>query len=164
MSTRRRFLAWMPLGIGGITGLTGCGDKAAPVASPLPAPLAEPTAATSAPPVMVPGIVTPAPSKAPAPATASASEPASASGPAPGSTGGSSAMVSPQDPAAVALGYVSVATQADSAKYTKYETGQHCGSCALYAGKPGDTDGPCPLFGGRHVAATGWCSAYVKKA
>ncbi|MEO5735406.1 MAG: high-potential iron-sulfur protein [Rubrivivax sp.] len=76
----------------------------------------------------------------------------------------STAMVTPQDPGAVALGYVAVASKADAGKYDKYAPGQDCGNCALYQGKPGDASGPCPLFGGRHVAAAGWCSAYVKKA
>ncbi|MDQ2778435.1 MAG: high-potential iron-sulfur protein [Pseudomonadota bacterium] len=73
------------------------------------------------------------------------------------------ALVTPQDPAAIALGYVAVASSVDAGKYTKYAPGQNCGNCALYQGKAGDAEGPCPLFGGRHVLAAGWCSAHVSK-
>ena len=47
------------------------------------------------------------------------------------------AMVSPSDPQAVALGYVSDAAKADKAKFPKYAAGQQCSACALYQGKPG---------------------------
>lgn len=73
------------------------------------------------------------------------------------------AAVSEKDPQAVALGYVSDATKADTKKYPKYAAGQACGTCALYQGKPGDAAGNCPLFAGRQVAAKGWCSAWAKK-
>ena len=33
-----------------------------------------------------------------------------------------------------------------------------------YQGKAGDAYGGCPIFAGKQVAATGWCSAYNKKA
>jgi hypothetical protein len=68
-----------------------------------------------------------------------------------------------KDPQAVALGYVSDATRADSKRFPKYAAGQQCGSCALYQGKPGDAYGACPLFAARQVAAKGWCSAWAKK-
>lgn len=73
------------------------------------------------------------------------------------------AALSEKDPQAVALGYVSDATKADTKKYPKYAAGQACGSCALYQGKPGEAAGNCPLFAGKQVAAKGWCSAWAKK-
>ena len=73
-------------------------------------------------------------------------------------------MVDPKDPQAVALGYVTDATKADKAKFPRYAAGQACGSCQLYQGKPADPTAPCALFGGKHVSAKAWCSAYVKKA
>ena len=73
-------------------------------------------------------------------------------------------MVDPNDPAAQALGYVALATQADATKFKMYAAGQACGNCALFAGKAGDAAGPCPLFAGKQVSAKGWCSAYSKKA
>ncbi len=74
------------------------------------------------------------------------------------------AMVSESDPQAVALGYKSDATQVDKTKYPKYAAGEHCGSCALFQGKPTDAAGPCPLFAGKQVLAGAWCSAWAKKA
>ena len=73
------------------------------------------------------------------------------------------AALSEKDPQAVALGYVSDATKADTKKYPKYAADQVCGTCALYQGKPGDAAGNCPLFAGKQVSAKGWCSAWAKK-
>jgi hypothetical protein len=92
---------------------------------------------------------------APASAPASAASPTAGGGPLP--------LVDPADPAALALGYVAVATQADATKYKNYAAGQACSNCSLFGGQAGDSQGPCPLFAGKAVLATGWCSAYVKK-
>jgi High potential iron-sulfur protein len=100
----------------------------------------------------------PAPAAAPAPAPAA---PAPAAAPAPTA---STAVVDEKDPVAVTLGYVSDASRADTTKYKTYAAGQNCANCALYTGKAGDATGPCPLFGGRQVAAAGWCGSYAKKA
>ena len=74
------------------------------------------------------------------------------------------AKVDEKDPQAVALGYVHDTTKADTKKFPKHTNDQHCGSCALYQGKPGDAMGGCPLFGAKLVDAKGWCSAWAKKA
>jgi len=74
------------------------------------------------------------------------------------------AKLDERDPQAVALGYVDDAAQAAARKQPKYAPGQACANCALYAGKANDAAGPCPLFGGRLVAAKGWCTAWAKKA
>lgn len=73
-------------------------------------------------------------------------------------------MVKETDPQAAALGYKTVATTADKAKFPKYAAGQACSSCALYQGAPGDAGGGCPLFAGKQVSAKAWCSAWAKKA
>lgn len=73
-------------------------------------------------------------------------------------------LLQESDPAAVGLGYVTVASKADRSKYKNYSDGQACGNCAMFGGKPGDAQGPCPVFAGKQVLATAWCSAYVKKA
>ncbi len=70
----------------------------------------------------------------------------------------------PQDPQAVALGYVADATKVDKTKYPKYAAPQACGNCALYQGAAGAATGPCPIYQNKLVPAKGWCSAYVKKA
>lgn len=69
-----------------------------------------------------------------------------------------------KDPTAVALGYNPDSTKVDKAKYPKHTPDQKCVGCQLYAGKPKDPMGPCPIFAGKQVTATGWCSAFVKKA
>jgi High potential iron-sulfur protein len=72
--------------------------------------------------------------------------------------------VAEADTQAAALGYKIDATKVDKAKFPKYAAGQNCKNCQLYAGKPADKMGGCPLFAGKQVAATAWCSAWVKKA
>ena len=135
MTTRRRFIEIIPLA--GVGLLSACSDKAPPAASP-PATAPAPAPVAQAP--------TPAPSPAPAAAATNA------------------APVDPTEPTAVALGYVSDATQADGTKFKTYTAGRSCSNCALFGGKAGDASGPCPLFAGRAVSAKGWCSGYAKKA
>ena len=73
-------------------------------------------------------------------------------------------LVQESEPQAVALGYKNDPTKVDKAKFPKYAAGQNCANCALYAAKPTDAAGPCPLFAGKHVSAKAWCSAWAKKA
>ena len=131
--TRRRFIEVIPVA-GAASWLAACSDKAPP---PAPAP---------------------APTVAPAPVAEVAS--ASPAAPAPAAT---ATLVDEKEPAAVALGYVAVASRADTTRFKNHAAGQACSNCALYGGKPGDATGPCPLFAGRLVAGPGWCSGYVKK-
>lgn len=65
----------------------------------------------------------------------------------------SAEMVSPDDPTAKAL------------EYTEHSTheGQSCSKCNLYQGGAA-ASGPCPIFPGKDVAATGWCKSWVAKA
>ena len=74
------------------------------------------------------------------------------------------ARVAESDSTARALGYSTDATKVDKAKYAKYTAGQVCSNCTFYQGKSNDAFAPCPMFGGKQVAAKGWCSAYNKKA
>lgn len=136
MNTRRRFIKLMPWApLAGVSLLAACSDKAPPpAASPAPAPTPAPPAQAAAP------IATPA------------SDPNALT------------LVSPSDPQAQTLGYVPVSSQADATKYKTHAASQNCSGCALYAGKPGEPSGPCPLFAGRLVSAQGWCSAWAKKA
>lgn len=135
MTTRRRFIAILPLA--GIS-IAGC--------SPAPAP-----APAAAPPPAAP----PAPAPAPAPAAAA---------PAPAAAGAAAAgKVAPSEPQASALGYVEDASKTDRSKWPRYEPGQACANCTLYTGKAGEAAGPCAIFGGRLVAAQGWCNSWTKK-
>lgn len=72
-------------------------------------------------------------------------------------------MLSEQDPAAKAQGYVADAKKVDGKKWPKYAAGQLCSNCALYQGKPSEPAALCPLFAGKRVAGPGWCNAWVKR-
>ncbi len=74
------------------------------------------------------------------------------------------ATLDEKDPQAVALGYVTDTTKADSKKYPKHAATQMCDGCALWQSKPTDALGNCALFAGKQVHAKGWCSAWNKKA
>ena len=63
------------------------------------------------------------------------------------------AMVTADDPTAIALGYIDKSTTA----------GQTCVNCSLYQGGTAAA-GPCPIFPGKDVAAAGWCKSWVAKA
>lgn len=72
--------------------------------------------------------------------------------------------LSETDPQAIALGYVTDTTKADSKKYPKHAPTQMCDGCALWQSKPTDALGNCALFPGKQVHAKGWCSAWNKKS
>ena len=73
-------------------------------------------------------------------------------------------MLDETDPVAVALGYVSVATKANTAKYPSYVTGEKCSTCRMFRGDDLATFAPCGLYSGKQVAAKGWCSAWTKRS
>ncbi len=74
------------------------------------------------------------------------------------------ALVKEDDPTAVALGYVTDAAKIDAKKQPVYLAGSSCGGCALFQGKTTDASAACLIFGGKLVAAKGWCSGWSKKA
>jgi hypothetical protein len=67
-------------------------------------------------------------------------------------------LVTEDDPTAKALKYTPDASKASGAK-----PGSHCGDCKLFQGAAGATQGPCLLFPGKDVKATGWCSSWTAK-
>jgi hypothetical protein len=69
--------------------------------------------------------------------------------------------LSESDPAAKAVGYVTVAAKVDKARFPTYKAGQTCNNCSLFQGSPTDAWGGCTLFGTRQVAGGGWCSSYT---
>lgn len=75
----------------------------------------------------------------------------------------SQAMVSETDPQAASLGYKADTTKVDAKKFPKHTAEQKCANCQLYQGKSAASGG-CAIFAGKQVAASGWCSAYQKKA
>jgi len=74
------------------------------------------------------------------------------------------ANVDESDPMAVALGYKEDTGKVDSAKYPNHAPSQQCSNCKQFQGGAADTAAGCTLFGGKAVAAKGWCSSWVKKA
>lgn len=72
-------------------------------------------------------------------------------------------VLSESDPQAIALGYKTDATKVDKAKYPQHKAGHVCSNCNFYQGKATDAMAPCQLFGGKLVAAKGWCSGYAMK-
>ena len=68
-------------------------------------------------------------------------------------------LVTPDDPTAKALKYVSDVSQSKDAK-----PGSSCANCQFYQGAAGSAQGPCLVFTGKSVKATGWCSSWTKKA
>ena len=67
-------------------------------------------------------------------------------------------LVPEDDPTAKALKYVSDASKASGAK-----PGSKCENCKLYQGTAGSAQGPCLLFPGKSVKATGWCISWTAK-
>lgn len=66
------------------------------------------------------------------------------------------AQLDENGPQASGLGYRHDATTVENGRY---KAGQQCSNCVLFQG--GDQAwGGCPLFTGKQVKATGWCSAY----
>ena len=62
-------------------------------------------------------------------------------------------QLDPSDPTAQALEYVHESTTPE----------QWCKNCQLYGGKEGSEWGPCQLFPGKGVSASGWCKSWVLK-
>lgn len=61
------------------------------------------------------------------------------------------------------LGYKHDASDVDPNEWPDYEEGEICANCQLYHGEEGAEWGPCDIFGGRLVAANGWCVSWLEK-
>ena len=73
---------------------------------------------------------------------------------------GSSDMVDPNDPTAMALEYV------EDAKKNKKSAGNKCATCNFYTKadkKNGKEVGACTLFPKKFVMANGYCNSWAKK-
>lgn len=137
---RRQFLKYAG-GSAVLAGLTACGGGSSEPEAPAAA--SEPESAR------------PESTPDPAPAPASTKVPAEVQA--------SLSPLNDDDPQAKALAYVNDATSVDTAAQPRYEAGQACANCALFMGAEGDERGPCSIFPGRLVSATGWCSVYAPK-
>jgi hypothetical protein len=71
-----------------------------------------------------------------------------------------SERVSEDDPQARALHYRHDGSDVD---HERHEEGQKCANCGLFTDVDAADWGPCEVFGGRHVATGGWCSAWVPR-
>ncbi|TFW29608.1 high-potential iron-sulfur protein [Massilia horti] len=70
-----------------------------------------------------------------------------------------------KDPQAVSLGYTEDSTTVDKKKFPKHQNSQVCSGCQFYqTAQEQNGFAPCTIFGGKAVAAKGWCNSYVKKA
>jgi hypothetical protein len=69
--------------------------------------------------------------------------------------------VDEKSPQAKALDYHDDATKVTN---PKRKPDQFCHNCQFFQGKAQDKTAPCTVFQGKHVAANGWCSTWVKKA
>ena len=74
--------------------------------------------------------------------------------------------LSESDPAAVALGYKTDASEVDTGKFPRRAGAegakQFCHNCQLFTGE--DEWGTCSIFPGKLVNRNGWCNAWTPKA
>jgi hypothetical protein len=68
----------------------------------------------------------------------------------------SAPLLSVNAPEAKAVKYVENAKDAAGAA-----AGRTCANCGLYQGPEGSAQGPCQLFPGKEVKASGWCSSWA---
>jgi hypothetical protein len=69
---------------------------------------------------------------------------------------GAAPLLDVASPAAKGVKYVEDAKQAEGAT-----AGSSCANCALYQGAAGSKQGPCQLFPGKDVKASGWCTSWA---
>lgn len=67
--------------------------------------------------------------------------------------------IDPNDSYAKGAGYVINAANVDTARFPKFEKGQHCENCKLYTATDGGW-GECSFFDGAQVINTGWCKSF----
>jgi hypothetical protein len=71
--------------------------------------------------------------------------------------------LTPDDPAAKALGYTSDSSRIDPKTSPTFKAGSHCASCALFTAPASGDWGACGAFAGKAVNKNGWCMAYAAK-
>jgi len=78
-------------------------------------------------------------------------------------TAGAPPVLSPNDPAAKALGYIEDATKVDKKANPNHKPEQNCGNCLQWADKNRKAPlAKCNLFPGKLVKNSGWCKVWVK--
>ncbi len=163
VEARRRFIALVGGGalLAPFVGLAGCGSKeeAAKTGG---------NGSTSAMGSNQAAATQPATNQASKPAAAAEKFPADADSTQAGSQeasgGGAMPRLSEDDPQAKSLAYVHNAEDVIASDQLRYASGQECSNCQLYQGTANDEWAGCPLFAGKLVKGTGWCTAYVRRA
>jgi hypothetical protein len=67
------------------------------------------------------------------------------------------------DETALALGYKHDTARVDAKRFPNHSAAQKCSNCSFYQGGPSDDWAGCAMFGRKHIAGQGWCSAWAKK-
>lgn len=70
----------------------------------------------------------------------------------------------PTDSTAQALGFVPDGSKLSANANPTFKSGQHCGVCVQYRGKPSDATAGCSIYQGHSVPSGGWCRAFVQRA
>ena len=73
------------------------------------------------------------------------------------------AHVEEDDETAVALGYRHDTQKVDTKRFPNHTPAQRCSNCSFFQGAATDEWAGCAMFGRKHIAAAGWCSAWAKK-
>ena len=71
--------------------------------------------------------------------------------------------VEESDETALALGYTHDTTQVEAKRYPNHAAAQRCSNCSFYQGAATDEWAGCAMFGRKHIAGPGWCSAWARK-
>jgi hypothetical protein len=71
--------------------------------------------------------------------------------------------VDESDETAIALGYKHDTQKVDKKRHPNHVAAQRCSNCSFFQGAASDEWGGCAMFGRKHIAAPGWCSAWAKK-
>ncbi len=69
-------------------------------------------------------------------------------------------LVEESDPIAIGLKYTHDAASAD----TRTDATATCANCQLYTDPAATESGPCTIFAGKSVKASGWCASWVVRA
>lgn len=122
-----------------VINLLGCSDDSSPTAPQPQETPAQPTPPPQQPPAAAPAQRSPA-------------------------AGTAMPKLEESDPTARALAYVHDANDVDASQQPRYEDGQRCDNCSLYAADSSDEAdwGGCSIFPGKLVNANGWCNAWVR--
>ena len=68
-------------------------------------------------------------------------------------------MLAENDPEAIKFSYTADASKVDPKKFPDFKAGDRCNKCQIYEDEPNNVGG-CPIFTGKRVAGSGWCSSF----